>query len=361
LDPPEQSIPIDIVGESNKNWTTGLPPKLISRQNRTQVPMSFLEKVRAISLSTKTSLLMEEHEIADIILSQPTDIEVASDGGFNPSLGISSFGWVVAMNKTLVAMGHGPAAAHPDLAESFRAEGYGLAAVSLFLTVLANHFKIDKQKHTWKFHITNKAMIQRMRSYQWKEKTSKWNLQPDADITNFADKHLQSFPATLIHVKSHQDEHQDKKELVSFEAQLNVIADAQATQQPNLMDSPLTVVQGLQTVLTIGEIPITQDSQKWLLQKAGEIPILQYYKDKHRWDHNTFYYIDCITKTASRNFLEFSRKKPFFLDFSRIMPIFWIFPPPSEFRFFQKDRFYLFSEKITLMLHKILLYLDDLL
>jgi hypothetical protein len=89
------------------------------------------DKVTSAGLSTKTTLLMEEREI-DKILSKPTIIEIASDGGFNPSTGISSFGWVVAMNKTLIAMGRGPAAAHPDLAESFRAEGYGLAAVSWF-------------------------------------------------------------------------------------------------------------------------------------------------------------------------------------------------------------------------------------
>jgi hypothetical protein len=125
-------------------------------------------------------------------------------------------------------------------------------------------------------------MIQRMQSYQWKEKCSKWNLQPDADITNFADKHLKHFPANLIHVKSHQDERQDKNDL-PFEAQLNVIADAQGSQQHNLMDAPLTEVRGLQPVLILGDTPITRDSQKWLLQKAGEIPISHYYTEKHGW------------------------------------------------------------------------------
>jgi hypothetical protein len=66
-------------------------------------------------------------------------------------------------------------------------------------------------------------MMQRMQSYQWKEKTSKWNLRPDADITNFADEYLKNFPAILIHVKSHQDERQDKNEL-PFKAQLNVLS-----------------------------------------------------------------------------------------------------------------------------------------
>jgi hypothetical protein len=130
-----------------------------------------------------------------------------------------------------------------------------------------------------------------MQSYRWKQKSSKWNLRPDADMTNFADEHLKTFPATLIHVKSHQDERQDQKEL-PFEAQLNVLADAQAMQQHDLMDAPLTDVQGLQPVLMLGDIPITRDSQKWLLQKAGEILISHYYNEKYGWDHNVFQDID---------------------------------------------------------------------
>jgi hypothetical protein len=177
------------------------------------------------------------------------------------------------------------------------------------LTALAKHFTIDPQKHTWKFYVDNKAMIQRMQSYQWKAKSSKGNLRPDADITNFADEYFRNFPATLIHVKSHQDERQDKNEL-TFKAQLNVIADAQATQQHDLMDAPLTEVRGLQPTLILGEIPITRDSQKWILQKAGEIPISHYYKEKHGWDHNTFQDIDWeLQYKALSTFTESNQRK----------------------------------------------------
>jgi hypothetical protein len=77
-----------------------------------------------------------------------------------------------------------------------------------------------------------------------------------------------------------------------FEAQLNVIADAQATLQHDLMDAPLTEVRGLQPSLVIGKIPITRDSQKWILQKAGKVPIRQYYGNKYGWQHDTFSNID---------------------------------------------------------------------
>lgn len=77
-------------------------------------------------------LLMDQEEIMDR-LQQPVCIEIASDGGFNPTTGRSTYGWAIAIDKINLAMGRGPAAAHPALAESFRSEGYGLASAVLFM------------------------------------------------------------------------------------------------------------------------------------------------------------------------------------------------------------------------------------
>jgi ribonuclease HI len=230
IKPPDQAVPIDIAGESNKNWITGqIVPQPTPDSTHHRTPTNIAEAILADEsrLENTTKILMEAQDISKLF-SNHMIVETASEGGFNPNTGISSFGWVVAVNKTLIAMGRGPVAAHPELAESFRAEGYGLAAALIFLSSLTKHLKIDKQKYSWKFYIDNKAMIQRMHSYQWKEKITKWNLRPDADITNLADDYLQHFPASLIHVKSHQDKQRDTNDL-PFEAQLNVIADAQAT------------------------------------------------------------------------------------------------------------------------------------
>jgi hypothetical protein len=55
-------------------------------------------------------LLISPAKIPSIFLTK-TRINVASDGGQDPSSGISSFGWVIAADKTLIAKGHGPAEA----------------------------------------------------------------------------------------------------------------------------------------------------------------------------------------------------------------------------------------------------------
>jgi hypothetical protein len=144
--------------------------------------------------------------------------------------GISSYGWVISVNRVLISKGRGPTAAHPDLAESFRSEGYGLAAAAAFLNAMISFFNIQPEDHTWKFYIDNKAMIQRMESYRTSVRHSQWNLRPDADITNTAHDYLRDIPALFIHVKSHQEEGKDKDRL-NFDAHMNIMADALATQQ----------------------------------------------------------------------------------------------------------------------------------
>jgi hypothetical protein len=240
--------------------------------------------------------LVEDMDMEQILL-HPTHISIASDGGHNPNTGISTYGWVVAMNKVPVAMGRGPAAAHPSVAESFRAEGYGLAAAAKFLNGIIAKYKVDTANHVWHFFIYNKAIIQRMESYQQNSLGSKCNLRPDADITNLAADRLRHIPASLIHDKSHQDEHKEWDKLL-FEAQLNIMADAQATRQHQLMEEPwINSVPGFYT-LHLENRPITRDSQKWLLQKAAEIPIQDYFQEKLGWKSKTFHSINwkCNTR-----------------------------------------------------------------
>jgi hypothetical protein len=134
------------------------------------------------------------------------------------------------MNRVLTAKGRGPAAAHPDLAESFRLEGYGLAAAAAFLKAMITFFSMKPEDHMWKFYIDNKAMIQRMESYRNSVRHSQWNLRPDTNITNTAHENLGDIPAMFIHVKSHQDKGKEKDRL-TFDAHMNIMADALATQQ----------------------------------------------------------------------------------------------------------------------------------
>jgi hypothetical protein len=80
-------------------------------------------------------------------LSTTAIIDTATDGSHDPSSGKLSYGWVVAANEQIIAKGRRPAEAHPDMAEAFRAEAYGLASASAFLRLLVEPIQLDTQKH----------------------------------------------------------------------------------------------------------------------------------------------------------------------------------------------------------------------
>jgi hypothetical protein len=54
--------------------------------------------------------------------------------------------------------------------------------------------------------------------------TSKWHLNPDADILESAADNLKKIPVNFIHVQSHQDTGRKSSKL-SYDAQLNCMAD----------------------------------------------------------------------------------------------------------------------------------------
>jgi hypothetical protein len=155
---------------------------------------------------------------------------------------------------------------------------------------MISFLQISIPEHSWKFYIDNKAMIQRMESYRANIRHSKWNLRSDSNITKKAHEYLQHIPASLIHVKSHQDDGKENCEL-TFDAQMNIMADAMATQQRDQMSKPVTRVLGDHCHLVIKERYITRDSKTWLLQKSGEIPIQNYYQEKYGWSYPVFHLI----------------------------------------------------------------------
>jgi hypothetical protein len=248
------------------------------------------------------SLLYDTDDIKALFYAKAR-VDIASDGGHDPETGISTYGWVVAVNKLLIAKGRGPAQVHPQLAESFRSEGYGLASALIFIHNLIRTFDISPPEHAWNIYINNKSLIQRMDGYSLYVSIPRWNLRADEDITKTVKQLMRDLPVKLIHIKSHQDDDQDWEKL-SFQAQLNVMADAEATRQRNAMDEPESRVTRLLTAqLQIGSIDITRDSQQWLLHSAGRIPLQEYYYQRRGWSSKTFNAISWKTqKTALKHF-----------------------------------------------------------
>jgi hypothetical protein len=229
---------------------------------------------------------MEEEDIQQAF-SKKVIYDVASDGSHKQLTGALSYGWVVAINNTVIAKGQGPAAVHPQLAGSFRAEGYGLASAAAFLQTLLQYFNINPKHHDWYFYLDNKSLISKIEKYQSEKELPKWNLLPDADIIKTSHRLLENIPATFIHVKGHQDSDKPPEKL-SLPAQLNILADALATDYRNKFNSPIYEPTNPFCYLKIRDKYITKDSKQWIMDEASKIPIHQYYHDKFKWSRDTF-------------------------------------------------------------------------
>jgi hypothetical protein len=154
---PSWATPINILAETDEHWITSLPVEQKEEETTTCHPHHLKEKIAQLQDNHKAviSLLLGDQDI-DRLFGNHAKVEVATDGGFNPTSGISSYGWIMAVNKTLVAKGRGPVAAHPELAESFRAEGFGIDAALIFLQLLTSHLNIEKEQHSWKFYLESR-------------------------------------------------------------------------------------------------------------------------------------------------------------------------------------------------------------
>jgi hypothetical protein len=231
---------VDIIKATEKHIITGGIAALTEKTHRT-ADKTLRAKVKAHrqdSLLDQVEITMDEHLIGEL-LNKRVQFDIASDGGHDQNTGILTYGWVVSMNEIIIATGRGPAEAHPRLAESFRAEAYGLAAATTFIQIMAHHYDIAVQDHRWFFILDSKTLIQRMESYRNDMVTSKWALKADADITQVAHKNMIGMNAQFIHIKGHHNKRSTEKPL-NFTTKLNIKADALATQQRQLMKKPKT-------------------------------------------------------------------------------------------------------------------------
>jgi hypothetical protein len=296
---PPFAAPVDVLQYSELVIKTSNPPtRTHNAASTTQPKVWHTESPKEWSHIVGNITLKQTDDTLEKMIMPKAKFEFASDGGYDPSSGISTFGWVATINKVIIATGHGPAQAHPRLAESFRAEGYGIASVGLFIRNLIRRFGIEAKKHKWILYVDNKSMIQRQRGYEQNIRTPRWNLRPDEDIAKLAGRLLSKVPILIQHIKSHQDS-KTKSENLSFEAHLNILADKEATRQREKMDSPEAEVLNIGVAqLKIGTMAITRDSQRWLMQTAGKLPIEQYYKEHHGWSQDIFNSISWDTQLA---------------------------------------------------------------
>jgi hypothetical protein len=282
---PEKATPTDILNITETEIKTStISTNTQNNRENTENIAPWFEKAPEIfrHLIGKVEILFDDRD-KETFQEANINFELASDGGHDPISGISTYGWILTASKSPIAKGRGPVQAHRAMAESFRAESYGLASAGLFIQNLIANFGIEKDAHRWIIYIDNQSLIKRMATYDNKIPVPRWNLRSDEDITRAAFQIWQNITHRMEHVKRHQDEKSGNDKL-TFPATLNIVADKQATLQRNVMETPVEEVQTmLHAQIRIKNIAVTRDSQRWILNSAGQIPIENYYNEKYGW------------------------------------------------------------------------------
>jgi hypothetical protein len=172
-------LPIDVKSESGEWIITDLVSERINNIPRpenisTTIATTFSAKVKArANLSTtRVNIEVDESDL-EIILSQKSIIDIASNGSHNRHTGNLTYGWVIAINTTVIAKGEGQTRCPVDMAGSFRAEAYGVAAVSQVLATMADHFELTTGEHEWYLYIDNKTLINNLKRYRNEQESSK--------------------------------------------------------------------------------------------------------------------------------------------------------------------------------------------
>jgi ribonuclease HI len=291
--PPDEATQIDIIEENGQTIITGKAAQKTSSMKTpkcTNTLMQIIQVKAEQSIFYNVSFKVDEEEL-QYLLSTKAYIDIATDGSYDKNSGISSYGWVMVINTTVVATGSGPAEAHPTMAEPFRAEAYGLAAAAAFIQEMCQYYSAKYDKHIWHCYIDNWSLIQKMEQIRLETTSAKWHLSPDADILKLTHDIIAEIPINFVHIKGHQDKKREGTS-ISFSAQLNVMADELAVCQRLAMTLPKRQVSTPRVHLQINDITITRDSQTWLMDHASRIPIQEYYYNKHKWNVATFSKVD---------------------------------------------------------------------
>jgi hypothetical protein len=123
-----------------------------------------------------------------------------------------------------------------------------------------DHYNDDCFRHKWFFLLDNKNVIQQMEWITSTPRTAKWHLFPEADILGLAAERMSAIPANYVHVKSHQDR-KPKSGRLSYDAQLNCLADELAKQQNDKMLHPYTKHYPKCPQLKINNMTVTWESK----------------------------------------------------------------------------------------------------
>ena len=267
-------------------------------------------------------LLVTQQQLLQTMAEHP--VILCSDGSQNRNK--ASFGWVLSTGdgQRLVRCA-GPSFGMNQT--SYRAEGYGILAISRFLWHIQDKFQV--RTPPGKVYCDNRSMIRRVRSppkhldriYPNETLASEWDVLMEIWTTIQA-LDCETRP-TFHHVKGHQDDHVPYDQL-SLQAQLNVDADRLAESyiinHPHQDCSRAQLLPTAKLQLNLPAGTVTYNMKRTIRLARTEPPLAAKLKKDNDWSDRAF---DDINWEASRRALRRLRKaKPQLVKYlNNVIPV----------------------------------------
>jgi len=266
----------------------GIPSTTIT-ESKDQAPGSFIAYLKQNDPTTSGVFSTVDMAVSDdefhMRLQSTNRADITSDGGAKE--GKASFGWLLSVNRSILVRIRGPAEGHPDLMQSFRAEGYGTLSAAAFINSVYEYFDINNDI-LWHMHCDNISLIKRLALHKKTVLPLMMPLLPDYDLSLTVANYLDGINFKLTHVKGHQDRKVEFAAL-SEAAQHNVLADQLATEQLNQMPEPISAVTNLGTAqLVIQHKFITSKPTHHLREAARLMDQSAYLCEKFSWSQTEF-------------------------------------------------------------------------
>ena len=310
---PQQAymFPIDILPNRDNQQLQCYPVNIKMDKTTPTHDGSFISCLLHENTTTKAlvhdvTILIPEEQIHALLLHHKK-VTIASDGGVTDGTG--SFGWILAINDTVIAKARGPAEGSKDLMHSFRAEGYGMLSATTFISELDAFFSLPATIK-WEFLLDSESLMKRLDTHKQPILPMNFPLATDYDVTQAVHCQLAYIDHTITHVKSHQDDNSPFEKL-SKAAQYNVMADRLATTQYESMTGPEEHIS-LNNVayLKIGKQFITRKPAKALREAARYKTQVPFLCKKFNWTKAAFNNIDWdVSHTAFKTFTRADRTR----------------------------------------------------
>ena len=233
-DLPEDIVPVDITDIAD-GWRISRPRVLHPIDPEPHPVQTFNEYIA--SRPDYEALLLLRYELlgGDIfeigtMLQNLDDIILVSDGGAFAEYG--SYGWVLGTKEgTCLAQGSGAAFGYDP--RSYRAEGYGAKAGTLFILLALKYCDYKVPSGGFEFHCDNQGLIRKLEGLRdYNNAIYVTCLHSEWDVVSSVYRLHRKFPTMpyLFHVYGHQDSGSSCSSL-SLASQMNVEADLLASME----------------------------------------------------------------------------------------------------------------------------------